>query len=48
MAALRLAEILVGDAHPAVTLGLGDHRLDQAAVGLLDLAASPKLLLSLA
>ena len=39
----RLADVLVGDDHPAVALGLGDHRLEQAAVGLLDVGAAAEL-----
>ena len=33
-----LADVLGGDPDPVVALGLGDHRLEQPAVGLLDLA----------
>jgi hypothetical protein len=30
VAAATLADLLVGDSHPPVTLGLGDHRLEHA------------------
>ena len=37
--AAGLAEVLVGDPHPAVLLGLGDHPLKQLAVAVLDVTA---------
>jgi hypothetical protein len=43
-----LADILGGDAHPAVAVGRRDHRLEQAAILLLDLAPASDLRLSLA
>lgn len=36
-------DVLVGHPDPPVTVGLGDHRLDQAAILLLDLAAATEL-----
>jgi hypothetical protein len=35
--AAALADVLVGDHHPPMSLRRGDHRLEQAAVRLLDL-----------
>jgi hypothetical protein len=43
-----LADVLVGHPHPPVALGLGGHRLDQAAILLLDPAPATKLGLRLA
>lgn len=48
MAAAGLADVLAGDPDPAVAIRLSDHRLEQAPVRLLDLAASLELGLSLA
>lgn len=47
MAAAPLADVLVGHPHPAVGLRLGDHRLEQTAVGLLLLAPARQLGLGL-
>ena len=47
MAAPLLPDVLVRDQNPAVLVGLGDHRLERAAIVLLDLAAAAELLLSL-
>jgi hypothetical protein len=38
-----VADVLTGDDHPAVTLGGGDHRLEGAAVGLLDVRPAGEL-----
>jgi hypothetical protein len=48
MLATALADVLVGDDHPAVALGSGDHLLEQAAVGLLDVGAPGELGLGVA
>ena len=48
VAAAGLADILVGDPHPRIQLGLDDHRLEHAAVGLLDIGATGDLRLRLA
>ena len=40
---LALADVLSGDPHPAVALRIGDHRLEQASVRLLDLASAAEL-----
>jgi hypothetical protein len=48
MLARALPDVLGGDPHPVVALGLGDHRLEQSAVGLLDLAAPTQLHLGVA
>lgn len=39
MEAALFADVLVGDFHPAVALGLADHALDRFAVALLDVHA---------
>jgi hypothetical protein len=41
--ATALADVVVGDDHPAVALGLGDHPLHEAPVGLLDLGLAREL-----
>jgi hypothetical protein len=46
--ARRLPDVLSGDPHPAVAVRRRDHRLEQPAVGLLDLALASQLRLSLA
>jgi hypothetical protein len=46
--ASTLADVLGGDADPAIAIGLGDHRLEQSSVRLLDLTPATELLLSLA
>src|SRR5215211_1575384 len=46
--ARRLPDVLGGDPYPAIALRRGDHRLEQAAVGLLDLALASQFGLSLA
>jgi hypothetical protein len=38
-----LADVLGRHADPPVALGLGDHRLEQAAIGLLELALAGEL-----
>jgi hypothetical protein len=38
-----VADVLAGDDHPAVALGGGDHRLENAAVGLLDVGLTREL-----
>jgi hypothetical protein len=43
MSAARLADVLVGDPHPAVSLGLRDHPLEDLAFALLDVGAGVKL-----
>ena len=48
VSAARLADVLVGHPNPPVALGLGDHRLDQAAIVLLDLSPAVELGLRLA
>ena len=48
MLARTLPDVLGDDAEPAVAIGLGDHRLEQSPVRLLDLTAATELLLSLA
>jgi hypothetical protein len=48
VAAFAFADVLVGDAHPAVALGLRDHRFDEPAVCLLRVGPSRQLVLSLA
>jgi hypothetical protein len=46
--ARTLADVLGGDPDPPIAIGLGDHRLEQSPVRLLDLTAATELLLSLA
>jgi hypothetical protein len=46
--AAALADVLVGDDHPAVALRGGDHPLDQGAVGLLDVGLPGELGLGVA
>lgn len=48
MAAAGLADVLVGDPHPAEALRLGDHALEQLAVSLLDVDAGGQLGLGVA
>ncbi|TMK75605.1 MAG: hypothetical protein E6G49_01090 [Actinobacteria bacterium] len=48
MLARRLPDVLGCDLYPAVTLRRSDHRLEQPAVGLLDLALAGQLSLSIA
>lgn len=43
MAARTLPHVLRRDAHPSVARRIRDHRLDQAAIGLLDLPAPTEL-----
>jgi hypothetical protein len=44
--ARALADVLGGDAYPAITVRRRDHRLEQAAIGFLDLALARELNLS--
>ena len=46
--AAAVADVLVRDDHPAVPVGVGDHPLDQAAIGLLDVRLAPELDLGVA
>jgi hypothetical protein len=46
--AAGLADVIVRDAHPAVALGGGDHRLDQGPVGMLGVVPAPELALGVA
>jgi hypothetical protein len=48
MPTAALADILVGDDHPAVAFRLGDHPLDQPPVGLLDVGSARELRLGVA
>ena len=48
MPAASLADVLARDSHPVIALGLRDHRLEESAVHLLDLAAPPQLRLGIA
>jgi hypothetical protein len=48
VAAARLPDVLGRDPNPSVSLRRDDHRLQQATVGLLDLASPPELGLRLA
>ncbi len=48
MPAAGLADVIVGDSDPPVAVGLGGHRLDHAAILLLDLAPAAELGLRLA
>jgi hypothetical protein len=43
MQAPGLADVLVREAQPAMATGLGDHRLEQAAIRLLDVGAAAEL-----
>jgi hypothetical protein len=47
VAATSLAEVLRGQPHPPIAARLGDHRLEQAAIGLLRISAPAELGLSL-
>src|SRR5213592_1795880 len=44
--ARALADVLGGDAYPAIAVRSRDHRLEQAAIGLLELALARELGLS--
>ena len=48
VAAPALAHVLVGDPHPAIALRIGDHRFEDAPVGLLDVDAGGEFRLCLA
>lgn len=48
MPAVALADVLIGDAHPTVSLRLRDHPLDQTAIGLLGVGSARKLGLGVA
>jgi hypothetical protein len=48
VATAAFADVVVGDADPPVPLGLGDHRLERATVGLLDVRPPGELCLGLA
>ena len=48
MLATAIADVLIGDDHPAVLRGLGDHPLEQATVRLLDVRLPPQLRLGVA
>jgi hypothetical protein len=41
--ASALTDVLVGKPQPAMALGLGDHCLEQTAIGLLGVGASRQL-----
>src|SRR5919198_19972 len=43
-----LSDVLSGDPHPAITLRRRDHRLEESAIRLLDLALAGELRLSVA
>ena len=47
VAAASLADVFRGQPHPPIAAGLGDHRLEQAAIGLFRVAAPAELGLSL-
>jgi hypothetical protein len=48
VATAGLADVLIGDDYPAVALGLDQHPLEQAPVGLLGVGSPPELALGVA